>query len=101
MNCPICGSELKTYSYTDDIQGAWIVVESGSDCTVCDYSSFDSYGQYITTFGNNYFEYYWNTPAEERDKIEKEIADKLSTARPRFTYSKVRYYKVDNDTIPF
>lgn len=101
MNCPICGSKLNHYSHTDDIQGAWMVVESGVDCTVCDYSNFDAYGQYVVTFGRNYFEWYWNTPAEEKDRIQQEIAEKLSTAKPRFTYSKVRYYSVDDDPIPF
>lgn len=99
MNCPICGSKLKSFSYSDDIWGAWVTVESGVDCTVCDYSNFNAYGQYVVAFGNHFFEWEWNTPAEEKDRIQQEIQQKLKLAKPRFYHRITRYYSLG--FIPF
>lgn len=101
MKCPVCGSKLHSFSYSDDIQGAFFVVESGVNCTRCDYRDFDSCGQYVVSFGKNYFEWYWDTPGEEKDRIQQEIAKELSTAKSRFVHSKVRYYSVDDNQTRF
>ncbi len=99
MKCPVCGSKLHSFSYSDDIQGAFFVVESGVNCTKCDYRDFDSYGQYVVSFGDNYFEWSWDTPGEEKDKTQKEIEQKLKLAKPRFYHRITRYYSLD--FIPF